>query len=130
MGIILLVFGTILMVPAVMFLTLCMANIILADSLIAAILAGVTLHIIFHLHPVLCILAVLLVLAGMTWLYTRDLGYVILRWISVSLWGYLTGFLAYDISRGDLLWGAFFALLAATISYGLHEYARCCMRAW
>ena len=129
MGILFILFGTVLMIPVVMFLTLCMANMILADSLIAALLIGILLRFEFHLHPVLCILAGFLTLAGMTCLYTRDRGYAILKWASTLIWGYLAGFFAYDIFGRDLLWGAFFALFVGTVSFFLHEYARNCMMA-
>ena len=129
MGILFILFGTVLMIPVVMFLTLCMANMILADSLIAALLTGILMRMEFHLHPVLCLMAGFLILAGMTFLYTRDKGYAILRWASTIIWGYLAGFFAYDIFGRDPLWGVFFALLGGTVSFFLHEYARNCMAA-
>ena len=111
MGILIMLTGMIAMVPVVLFATLCMTNMIFADSLIAAILAGGILRAAFHVHPVFCILVSCAVFALVTKLYLDDRSVRILIGISTLLWGYVGGFLVYDLSGEDRIWAVFAAIL-------------------
>lgn len=120
MGILIVLFGFVIMVPAVMFLTLCLANIILVDTLAVSVIGAVLLCVSFHMHPVIGILAGAGLFAGMTWLYMQDKTFIVLTAISCVIWAYLAGYFTYDISRGDVLWTAFAAVLTGGVSCFLH----------
>lgn len=120
MGIIIALFGLALMVPVVMVITLCMANMVFADSLGVALLTGVLLGIHFHAHPVICILGGIAAFSGMTYLYLQEKAFKVLSVASTVIWAYLAGFFVSDITQGDFLWTAFFALLSGIIIYSLH----------
>ena len=123
MGIISVVFALIIMIPVVMFLTLCMANMVLADSLVAAVLGGIVLRFALSWHPVLCILGGILLFAGMSWLYLQEKAFWTLSAASSLIWAYLAGFLVHDLTGADLLWTAFAAAVCGIVIYGLHLHA-------
>ena len=120
MGILVVLFGIVVMIPVIMFLTLCLANIILVDTLAVSIIGSVLMCVSFHIHPVIGILIGSGLFAGMTYLYMQDRAFIVLTVISSVIWGYLAGFFTYDISGGDILWTGFAALLTGGISFFLH----------
>ena len=120
MGILFVMFGIIAIIPVMIFFTLCLANIILVDSLAVSIIGAVLLCIRLHMHPVLGILIGAGLFAGMTYLYMQEKSFVLLTMASSVLWAYLAGFFTYDLSRGDVLWTAFAVIIAGVISCFLH----------
>ena len=124
MGILLVLFGVILMIPVVMFLTLCMANIVLVDSLAASILGAMLSCICFHLHPVIGILIGAGLFAGMTYLYIQEKAFIVLTAASSVIWAYLAGFFTYDLSGGDVLWTVFATVVTGGVSFFLHMGVR------
>ena len=120
MGILFALFGLVLMAPVIMFATMCMANIVFVDSLAAAVLGGVLAGSILHAHPVICIMAGVLILAGMTYLYLHEKAFMVLTVLSTASWAYLTGFFTYDLTGGDMLWTLFLAVVSGGIILTLH----------
>ena len=120
MGILFAFFGLILMIPVIMFVTMCVANIVFVDSLAAAILSGVLAGTICHAHPVICIIISIVILAGMTYLYLHDKAFMVLTLLSTASWAYLTGFFVHDLTGGDMLWTLFFAVISGGIILTLH----------
>jgi len=120
MGILVIMFSFVIMVPAVMFLTLCLANIILVDTLAVSVIGAVLLCVSFRIHPVIGILVGVSLFAGMTWLYMQDKAFIVLTAISSVIWAYLAGFFTYDISRGDVLWTIYAAAVTGGVSWSLH----------
>ena len=120
MGILFALLGLILMIPVIMFVTMCMANIVFVDSLTAAVLGGILAGNIWHVHPVICIVIGLAILAGMTYLYLHDKAFMVLTLLSTVSWTYLTGFLVHDLTGGDTLWTLFFAVISGGIILTLH----------
>ena len=123
MGILAFVFGMILFVPVLFYITLCAVNIIFADSLIIAIICAILIRVYLHMHPVICILMGLLVMAGMTCAYLKEKGSLILTLVSTASWTYLAWFFMRELGR-DLLWSIFAAAITAVIIWLLHMKAR------
>lgn len=120
MGILVVMVGFVMTVPVVIFLTLCLANIILVDSLAVSVIGSVLLCANLHLHPVIGILIGAGLFAGMTYLYMQDKAFVVLTIVSSVIWAYLAGFFTYGLSRGDVLWTAFAVMITGTVSCLLH----------
>ena len=120
MGILFVIFGFVVMVPAVFFLTLCLANIILVDTLAVSVIGAVLMCSTWHLHPVIGILIGTGLFAGMTYLYMQDKAFIVLTVISSVIWAYLAGFFTYDLSGGDVLWTVFVAVMTGAVSCFLH----------
>lgn len=120
MGILVVMVGFVVTVPVVIFLTLCLANIILVDSLAVSVIGSVLLCVNLHLHPVIGILIGTGLFAGMTYLYMQDKAFVVLTASSSVIWAYLAGFFAYGLSRGDVLWTAFAVMITGAVSCLLH----------
>ena len=116
--------GFVLMVPVVMFLTLCAVNILFVDGLTVAVAVALLLGFGCGVHPVFCILAGAGVIAGMFWLYTRENGFRILTGISTVVWTYLAGFFTYDLTGGDRIWTVFIAGILGAMILGLHLHCR------
>ena len=49
-----LIFGTVFLIPVAAFLTISIANIMMADTLFISVLSWVLLRVALHLHPVFC----------------------------------------------------------------------------
>ena len=81
-----LVFGTVFLIPTAAFLTISIANIMLADTLVMSVLSGILLRIFLHLHPVFCILAAA-VFGGMMLLYMKEKWFFAFEFISMLFWG-------------------------------------------
>ena len=120
MGIVFAVFGVILMIPVVMFLTMCMANIVFVDSLIAAVAFGAVARIMLHLHPAICILTGFAAFCLVTYISLREKGFMVLTAASTLSWGYIAGFLVNDITGGDKIWTIFTFLVTSAIILMLH----------
>ena len=123
MGILAFVFGMILFVPVLFFITLSAVSIIFADSLIVAIICAILTGVYLHVHPVICILIGFIVMAGVTFLYLKEKGSLILTIVSTASWMYLAGFFTRELG-GDLLWSIFAAAITAVIIWLLHMKAR------
>ena len=120
MGIIFAVFGVIVMVPVVMFVTMCMANIIFVDSLIAAVTCGALVSVLLHLHPAICILIGCAVLCGVTYISLQEKGFKILTAASTISWAYIGAFLVNDFTGGDKIWAGFAFVVIALVVWTLH----------
>ncbi len=124
MGILFGVFGVIMMVPVVMFITMCMANIVLVDSLIAAFTCGGLAGSIMHLHPAICILIGFAAFCLVTYLSLQDKGFKVLAAAATISWAYIAGFLVNDLTGGDRIWTYFTFLITAGIVWMLHMNVR------
>ena len=123
MGILAVLFGAVILAPAVFFITLLAANIIFADCLIVSIICAVLMGAAWHVHPMICIVFGCLVMAGMTRLYLKEKSGHILAFLSTVFWAYLAGFLVMQIG-GDLLWSIFAAVVTGVLVWVLHRNIR------
>ena len=119
-----LIFGTVFLIPVAAFLTISIANIMMADTLVISVLSGVLLRVALHLHPVFCILVSAAVFGGMTFLYMKEKWFSAFELISMLFWGYLAGFIVHDLSGGDRLWTWLIGMSVCALNYILHEFER------
>ena len=124
MGILFAVFGVIVMIPALMFIAMCMANIVLVDSLIAAVTCGGIAGAVLHLHPAICILIGFAALCGVTYISLTENGFKVLTAVSTIAWAYIAAFLVNDVTGGDKIWAGFTFLVISAIIWMLHMNVR------
>ena len=123
MVIIFLIAGLFLLIPAILFLTLYVENILFLDSLILSTLTAVRVRTITGIHPVFCILIGIAALVGIIMLYSQRYLFWILTVISSLLWGSMIGVLLKGMTH-DLIWCTFLGVVVGAISLVFHMAAR------
>lgn len=123
MVIIFLIAGLFLLIPAILFLTLYVENILFLDCLILSVLNAVWIRTITGIHPVFCILMGIAVLAGMMMLYSQRCMFWIFTVMSSLLWGSMIGVLLKGVTH-DLIWCVFFGVVVGVISFVFHMAVR------
>ena len=128
MGALFAAFGVVLMAPLVMVITMCMANIIFVDGLVAAIAAGALSRAFLGAHPALCILIGALAMGAVIFLSFEERGFKALSFFSSVSWAYIASFIVKDVTGGDIIWAGF-AFLATgfgilTLHLGVRELPR------
>ena len=123
MVIIFLIAGLFLLIPAIMFLSLYVENILLLDSLILSVLSAVWVRTVTGIHPVFCILVGIGVLAVTMLLYSQRCMFWIFTITSSLLWGSMIGVLLKGVTP-DLIWCVFFGVVVGVISFVFHMAAR------
>jgi hypothetical protein len=99
-------------------------NIILFDRIAFSIIAAVTAHNFWDVHPALCILIGIALYAGIYFLQRFMVGFWIISGALSLLWGYIFAMMAYDISHHDMIWTYVVFGLATLLIIGLHIRAR------
>ncbi len=99
-------------------------NIILFDSIALAILSGVLSHYMLGVHPALAVVIGIAVLAFIYFLQSTRFGFWILGGLLSVVWGFIFGFIAYDVSGKNMIWTYVVWGLGALIMMGLHLNAR------
>ena len=111
--------GTLLLIPAILFLTLFMENILFLDSLIIAVAGAVWIRSMTGMHPVFCILCGIGLLAGSMLLYTQRHVFWIFTVMSSVVWGSMIGHLLHDITN-DWIWGIFIGMVVGAVAIFFH----------
>ena len=122
MVIIFLIAGLFLLIPAIMFLTLYVENILFLDCLILSVLSAVWIRTITGIHPVFCILIGIGVLAGTMMLYSQRCMFWIFTATSSLLWGSMISVLLHGIM--DISWCAFLGVIVGGITLLFHMAVR------
>ena len=123
MVIIFLIAGLFLLIPAILFLTLYVENILFLDSLILSVITAFWIRAMAGIHPVFCILTGVAVLVGMMKLYSQRYLFWIFTAASSLLWGYMVSYILHDITN-DWIWGTFLGFAAGGITLAFHMAAR------
>ena len=122
MIIIFLIAGLFLLIPAIIFLTLYVENILFLDCLILSMLSAVLIRTITGIHPVFCILIGIAVLAGTMMLYSQRCMFWIFTATSSLLWGSMISVLLHGIM--DKIWCAFLGVIVGGITLLFHMAVR------
>ena len=122
MVIIFLIAGLFLLIPAIMFLTLYVENILFLDCLILSVLSAVWIRTITGIHPVFCILIGIAILAGTMMLYSQRCMFWIFTATSSLLWGSMISVLLHGIM--DIIWCAFLGVIVGGITLLFHMAVR------
>lgn len=121
----LILFGIyILLSIVVLIISIFVGNIILFDSLLLGILAGLLCSELWTIHPAICLLIGVVVLASLLILQRTKFGFWIIGSLMTLLWSAAFGVLAYFISERDPMWGWVVFGLAVFILAYLHFKAR------
>ena len=115
--------GLFLLIPAVLFFTLFIENILFLDSLIIAVTGAVWIRAVTGIHPVFGILCGIGLLAGLMLLYTQRHVFWIFTVISTIMWGSMIGYLLHDITN-DWIWGIFIGMAVGVAAMVFHIAAR------
>lgn len=115
--------GTLLLIPAILFLTLFMENILFLDSLIIAVAGAVWIRSVAGMHPVFCVLCGIGILAGSMLLYTQRHMFWIFTVMSSVVWGSMIGYLLHDVMN-DWIWAIFIGIIVGAAAMVFHMLAR------
>ena len=81
-----------------------LGHIILFDSIVLGIIAGVCCGQFLTLHPALCLVAGLAVFAGMLFLQKTGFGFWIIGVLLSAVWAFIFAFFAYAFAGEDIIW--------------------------
>lgn len=99
-------------------------HIILFDSIVLALVAGLVSHGIFHIHSALSIVIGLVVLFCLYFLQNTKVGFWIIGSLLSLAWGFIFSTMAYEFSGKDMIWTYVVFGLGTLLMIGLHIHAR------
>ena len=96
----------------------------LFDSILSALIASLLIHFYLHIHPAICLLIGIVLLALLFWLQNTQYGFWIIGMLFSVGWALVFASISYDVTHGDKIWFFVTLLLALIIMVGLHIKAR------